>query len=247
MEVPCKNSTGRLHGSWPLIRTVSFEPWCTLAVHEILGDSPTLSYTHVDNIPISLMSKYLTVKEAMKLVGKSESTIKRLLREITKQDDHEDRDLIQPSHSDVEERRKAREPYIWKISSDLLEKRYPKENAEQGTEAAERTSTTRSVDNEIIAVLRDQLESKDRQIQTLENQLDKKDVQISNQHERMRETNTLMRDLQQRLVIAAPPNATDIVVETTPEKGTVVPANPSPAKKKQSIWKRSFNIFGSQS
>lgn len=205
------------------------------------GDSPTLRYTSIVTSPNSSMSQFLTVKEAMKLVGKSESTIKRLLREITGDADHEDRDLIQPSHADVEDRRKAGEPYIWKISSEILEKRYPQEGSEEG----ENVSTARPVENEIIAVLREQLQSKDRQIVTLEKQMDKKDDQISNHNERMRETNVLMRDLQQRLVIAAPARSTDSLVEDDLEQGTAEPALPLEAK--QSLWKRSFNIFGSQS
>lgn len=194
------------------------------------------------------MSQFLTVKDAMKLVGKSESTIKRLLREITNDVDHEDREFIQPSHDEVEERRKAGEPYIWKISSALLEKRYPQKKSDQpGSDDAQAASSSRSADGEIISVLREQLVSKDRQLQTLENQLNKKDEQISNQNERMRETNILMKDLQQRLVIAAPAKPADIVIENDPEQGTVTAEEPIESKEKRSIWKRSFNLFGRQS
>lgn len=194
------------------------------------------------------MSQFLTVKDAMKLVGKSESTIKRLLREITTDADHADRELIQPTHDEVEERRKAGEPYIWKISSELLEKRYPNTKADQkGSPDTKSASDSRSADGEIISVLREQLVSKDRQLQTLENQLDKKDEQISNQNERMRETNILMKDLQQRLVIAAPAKQADIVVEKSSEQGTVISSEPTEPRKKKSIWTRSFHLFGNQS
>ena len=91
------------------------------------------------------------------------------------------------------------------------------------------------------------LVSKDRQLRTLENQLNKKDEQISNQNERMRETNILMKDLQQRLVIAAPAKPADIVIENDPEQETVTAAEPIESKVKRSIWKRSFNLFGRQS
>ena len=53
------------------------------------------------------MNQHLSVKEAAKFAGKSESTIKRLLREITKEEKHSDRDLILPSHEEVKKRREA--------------------------------------------------------------------------------------------------------------------------------------------
>lgn len=154
------------------------------------------------------MSQYLTVKDATKFVGKSESTIKRLLREVTSEPDHPDRHYIQPSHDELEARKAAAEPYVWKIDQDLLTKRYPKDaGPKQGIDdnnaAAEGTQKS-GANDVIISVLREQLLSKDRQLQTLEQQLDRKDEQIGNQNERMREQNILMKDLQQRLAITPP-------------------------------------------
>jgi hypothetical protein len=78
------------------------------------------------------------------------------------------------------------------------------------------------------------LQSKDEQIRMLATQLDRKDEQLAAQNERMRESNVLMRELQQRLALA-PPKPAAVDLET--QAGTETPAsNPlkAPAKKSPS-------------
>jgi len=194
------------------------------------------------------MNQFLTVKDATKFVSKSESTIKRLLREITAEAEHPDRSYIQPSHDEVEARKAAAEPYVWKINKALLLKRYPQDDpAEEGTRT--NSSSSSSSDHTgshdvIISVLREQLQSKDRQLETLEKQLDRKDEQIGHQNERMREQNVLMKDLQQRLAITAP-SKPDVVVESTPQESTQDPDSNAPeSKAKTSFWLKEFRLFG---
>ncbi len=228
-------------------RMVSFTPARAWPVHNFFVTPLTCATLPLTSFPILNMNQFLTVKEAMKLVEKSESTIKRLLREITTDADHADRGLIQPSHEDVEERRAAGEPYIWKIARELLERRYPQHAAkEKGTGEKETEAPSAAAGDAIVNVLREQLQSKDRQIETLQKQLDKKDDQISNQNERMRETNILMKDLQQRLSISAPAAPTNIVVDQDSQKGTATPTETVTVepKRKTSFWKREFRLFG---
>ena len=158
------------------------------------------------------MNEFLTVKEAVKLIGKSESTIKRILREMSSRPDHPDRSSVIPDAAELTRRKEAGEPYVWKIEKSFLERRF-----EPKRKDAESDSSPQShpVDDAIIAVLREQLQSKDRQIETLERQLDKKDEQIGDYNERMKETNVLMRELQRRLAIPSPASDGQIVVETS--------------------------------
>ena len=159
------------------------------------------------------MDQHLTVKEATKLTGKSESTIKRLIRDITADATHEDRKFILPTHDELERLRDAGEPYVWKVDRMLLLKRYPQETqTEEGNSRTDKTDRTATPDSQLVESLHDRLTSQDDQIQTLKTQLDRKDGQIDNLNERMRETNILMKELQQKLAIAAP----------------AVPADPSP-------------------
>lgn len=93
---------------------------------------------------------------------------------------------------------------------------------------------------EAVCLLREQLQSKDRQIETLEKQLDKKDEQISNQHDRMRETNVLMQDLQKRLAIAPARTTSSDVIDAVEQQGS---DSRKSSEGKQSVWTRNINLF----
>lgn len=198
------------------------------------------------------MDQHLTVKEAVKLTGKSESTIKRLIREIVKEPSHVDRESILPPHDEVERRREAGEPYIWKIDRHLLLRRFPNEDSQE--EGSQGTQANSPADNStpIIEVLREQLQSKDRQLQTLETQLDRKDEQIGALNERMRESNILMKELQEKVAIAAPlTKSHDAEVVIADDKSKPKEKSPSShdsnqnsAPVKPSLWKRHFHLFG---
>lgn len=182
------------------------------------------------------MDQHLTVKEAVNLTGKSESTIKRLLREITSNDGHPDRPDILPPADEIERRREAKEPYVWKIDRQLLLRRFPDANEsapEQGSQSSESATSSSLVSNAIVDVLREQLQSKDQQLRTLETQLDRKDQQIENLNERMREANVLMNELQKRLAIAPPASAQTTVVDAQPEESASA-ATPTSKKKGRS-------------
>lgn len=186
------------------------------------------------------MSSFLIVKDAVKYCGKSESTLKRLIREITADPDHEDRSLIDPGHDDLEAKKEAGEPYVWKIHTDLLDKRYGADESASTSPDSKPKAETDSANETIVALLREQLETKDRQIETLEKQLDRKDDQISSQNERMREQNILMKDLQQRLSIAAPGQQADVVNSQPVKEGSDSTRKDT---EKSSIWTREFRLF----
>lgn len=186
------------------------------------------------------MDQHLTVREARQFTEKSESTIKRLIREITSTPNHEDRPSILPPADEVERRKRAGDVFVWKINRELLVKRFPKPSpVEEGTRHRETPAVRDTSADTIIQVLHDQLQSKDRQLQTLETQLDRKDEQIKSLNERMHETNFLMRELQARLAIAPPASGSSVnatVVEGEPK----AKAKPTTAKHPVSSKRRSF-------
>jgi len=193
------------------------------------------------------MDQHLTVREARAFTGKSESTLKRLIREVTADANHSDRSQILPPPEEVERRKKTGDVFVWKINQDFLLRRFPKTTDEEGSGASHTRPITESRDGNgeaIIQVLRDQLVSKDRQLQTLETQLDRKDEQIKSLNERMHETNTLMRELQVRLAIAPPatsPTTDAAIVAGEPKiKSKPSPAKPSAPKKRRSLIDRLF-------
>jgi cell division septation protein DedD len=191
------------------------------------------------------VDQHLNVKEACKLIGKSESTIKRLIREITVDAHHEDRQFILPNHEEVERRKATKEPYVWKLDRQLLLRRFPQDSIEEeGSQSSGKSAKPGTSDSHLESALRDQVQSLENQNQMLVTQLDRKDGQISNLNERMRESNILMKELQQRLAITAPVPESPVQDAKTPSETIVTPVvteepkeKPKPIKKKPAATK----------
>jgi hypothetical protein len=193
------------------------------------------------------MEQHLTVREAREFTGKSESTLKRLIREITGTAGHPDREFILPPAEEVARRRQSGDVFVWKINKDLLLRRFPRTEAgEEGSNGRDAAALRNDDGNAaaIMQVLREQLLSKDRQIQTLETQLDRKDDQIKSLNDRMHESNILMRELQTRLAIAAPinpkPADTIVVGEGSEKKQNIEKSKVEPQARKSAPKRRSF-------
>lgn len=183
------------------------------------------------------MAKFLTMKEAAQLTGKSPSSIRRIIYPILEDDKHPDRSQIEP---DVEEAKALRikgENFAWKISEKLLRREVPEGGTKPGSESKSSTHNGDDHSDAIIEILRGQLTIKDQQIAA------QNDV-IKGLSERVREGNILMGTLQQQL---SPPttanrNNTDIVDTNTPsskpEKGSDV--SDTPTKKPHWLFTKLF-------
>jgi hypothetical protein len=188
------------------------------------------------------MSNFLTIREACEFTGKSESTIKRLIHSVTNEKDHENRSLISPTEDELKQKQKSGEPYIWKIDRSLLESRYPPDsNKSDGSKPDDSQVRSGGVadSDRLVTVL-------EKTIAVLEQELTEKNRQIDAFQERQREQNVLLRNLHDRMAIAAPaksqPTDADAKAEhDTPEQGSHREKNP--AHDKQSIWTRQISLF----
>ncbi len=164
---------------------------------------------------------FLSIKEASKLSGKSESTIKRMIKKIIK-DGRSNKD------SKVDQKvkkEKAAKGYFWFIAEDVL--------------------------NEHITTNKPQTNDKDLTIQILHEQLKTKDEQLAQLLERQRETNILTKQLQDRVFLlesgdvqTTPKRAAADVSynkpqETKTKKTTAKPKATKPPKK--GFWGRFFS------
>lgn len=162
------------------------------------------------------MTKFLTVKEAAKITGKSPSSVRRIIYPILEDNQHPDRHHIEPDVETAQALRLKGENFAWKISEELL----ARVAADGGVKSKPESKSDATGDGQsavIIQILRSQLEIKDQQLATAN------DV-IKGLSERVREGNILMGSLQQQL---AAPNSVNR------DKSHIVDADRSAPKPEQ--------------
>lgn len=159
--------------------------------------------------------QYLTIKEAAAGIGKAEITIRRFVQKIVKGSDSRRRSLIKPSPEEIQELREGPPP-AWRISTQLLDEHFGP--TEQGSEHPE---IPKADEESIVTLLKlqnemmeRQLSVKDEQIKSLTTLVDSLGGQLN---ERLRESNVLMRGLQDRLAL---PSASASPVIEVPQAGT---------------------------
>lgn len=158
------------------------------------------------------MSRFLTMKEAATLTGKSPSSIRRIIYPILEHDKHPDRHHIEPDVATAKSLRLKGESFPWKISEELLRREIPANGAKlkSNPPLADPQSAA------IVDILRKQLDIKDQQIAA------QNDV-IKGLSERVREGNILMGSLQQQLALP------DSGSRTQPAMDATTSPSPSPA------------------
>lgn len=180
------------------------------------------------------MAKFLTVKEAANLTGKSPSSIRRILYPILENDQHPDRSQIEPDVEQAKALRVKGENFAWKISEKLLRREVPEGSSKSSPDAKAGTTQPNDGSAALIDMLRGELEIKNQQI-AAQNEL------MKGLSERLREGNILIGSLQQQLTLtdgSARKKSEPVDATSTPEKGTDSPVKKSPAKR--SFFNRLF-------
>jgi len=192
------------------------------------------------------MPQFLTVKEAALLTGKSTSSIRRIIYPIIHDDQHPDRAEIQPDIARVQELRMKGENFAWRVSEELLRREVPVDNTPQKETPTAREGTGSHANSELLAMLRGELDIKNRQI-TQQSELIATQMQlIGGLSERLREGNILMSSLQKQL--PSPEGRSRVTPETRDAKVEKPAAKEkgSKANKKTAKQKRGFRdwLFG---
>lgn len=175
------------------------------------------------------MAAFLMVKEAAKLVGKSPSSIRRIIYPILEQDGHPDRKFIEPTPEEAQSLRMKGENFPWRISEELLRREIPADGAKPAAAAKSQATAGGEHAVDLIDMLRRELDIKNHQIETQAGLL--KDLS-----ERLREGNILMGSLQRQLALGdgsagSPSEVVDANTDATaPEKGSVEAPIPKPQK-----------------
>jgi hypothetical protein len=185
------------------------------------------------------MTPFLTVKEASHLTGKSPSSIRRVIYPIIRNDTHPDRGHIEPGVEDALRMRMKGDTFAWRLSEDLLRRAVPLDTASAKPSAS---LPRGEADTGLLAMLRAELEIKNRQIGQQSDLIARQMELISGLSERLREGNVLMGSLQQRLALPesrAVHTAVSVKPESKPkrpsshaaEKGSTISSKATKAKR----------------
>lgn len=201
--------------------------------------------------------QFHTVKEAAQIIGKSPSSIRRIIYPIIEANSHPDREHIQPSAGEVPELRLKGENFAWRISDELLRRAVPPEEVtpEWGSDPSPEHSLPQGT-AELIKMLRGELEIKNQQITQQTAMLSQQIELISGLSERLREGNVLIGTLQQQLRLGdgVPPSKTNVVdakaAKPESKAHATKPAAPKPAPKplkpKRGFFGRLFHSTNSK-
>lgn len=171
---------------------------------------------------------FLTIKEASDLTGKSEITIRRLIKlvrsqpekvisQMTTQNEYLPTQLHSQMIRQDKESDKAKSPFVYRIKLELLAQMFdlPTQMSSQVTKQKDNVHSQmssqkeglhsqkeESVFDKVLGFLEEQLNVKDKQIE-------RKDKQINDLIERGRESNILIGRLQEQLVLIESPPDTE--------------------------------------
>ena len=186
------------------------------------------------------MTAFLTVKEAAQLIGKSPSSIRRIIYPMIEDDGHPDRDHIRPTVSDVAQLRIKGENFAWKVSDELLRREAPAAEAATKSSSSSHAATTASSSDALVDMLRRELDIKNHQITQQGELIGRQMELISGLSERLREGNVLIGSLQQHLSLAEPKSRQSDIVEVT-HTSEQSASQPEPTPTKDRNWL--FSIF----
>ena len=181
--------------------------------------------------------QFLSLKEAAEHTGKSRSSLRRFVEKITKADDHVDRTMIQPDVEAVAKLHAESHPFSWKVNVALLDREYPKQGT--GTNDTTSSSPSSSANDELLS----------QTISMLKTELEAKNKQIAQFQERQRETNVLLQQTTEKLMLLTDgkkkPNSNDdaVTIFSDAERGKGSQSQPnndgqSKKPKRESLWYR---------
>jgi hypothetical protein len=164
------------------------------------------------------MPDFHSIREATTVTGVSVTTLRRFIRAIVADEGHPDRGHLLPTVEEVRRMKAAGEQFTWQISDELLKREY----GERG-----RAKVSSGEDfgplGEVVALLRDQLQSAGEQLKVKDQQIASQVEIIHSLNDRIHEGNVLMATVQKQLALAEP----------------VKPQNVSPAKAAKTAEKQS--------
>ena len=185
-----------------------------------------------------MTQRFLSLKEAEAFTGKSRSSLRRFVEAITKADNHPDRKYLDPSVERVTELHASSHPFSWRISQELLEREFSK----QGSPSTSQSTTDDSTTNKFISLL-------EETVNMLNTELAQKNKQIAEFQERQRETNFLLQQTTEKLVMLTEgsrrkTNTSDEAITISPRETGDSTDDSKATSKPKSLWEKlNIKIF----
>ena len=210
----------------------------------MLADSATLAAL----FPRKFMSTFLTVSEAVKLTGKSASSIRRLFKDIRDDPNHPDRHHVQPSVDEVLRLREKGENFPWRVSEEFLRQKITIDDpGKKGSDPVHGRPSSDAI-VELLSMLQKELEIKNQQL-AQQNEMLAKQMQLNEAlTERLREGNVLMGSLQQQLTLPQGSTRSNVVDasasksrEGESDAKIANKATSKPTKSKKGLFRRLFS------
>ncbi len=155
----------------------------------------------------------LTIAQASTLIGRSPSTVRRLIHDITEKKNHPDRSGIDPNERREVAYKKKGEAFTWRIRQDVLLRNFG--SALSGAKKVPLTTQEKRTD--ILSILEKELDLKNQQIE-------KQWEVIHALNDRLREGNILMGTLQKRLAPPVEASTEATMVEASTVKSSTEPS-----------------------
>ena len=184
------------------------------------------------NSSASATTPYISIKEASIRYQKAEITIRRFVRSVLEKEKAADRIMIHPLPQDAVKLKKMKKPFAYTISDDLLRKQFGEGSTAPQSHGSAQGSYVHLLEHTNRS-FEEQLKVKDEQIRVLAQAID-------GLSERQRETNVLMKGLQERFLLSAP-KEDFLEGSMTPE--SAVKVSKAKTKEKTKPKRRMFGWF----
>lgn len=149
---------------------------------------------HMHSATPSSTSEFLSIKDAAIRYQKAEITIRRFVRSVIEKERSKERNLVHPLPQETLRLRKQKRPFSYTICKELLEKHYGVPTLPGAQKNRPEEQGYLSLLEQTNSAFAEQLKVKDDQIRSLSQAID-------GLSERQRETNILMKGLQERFLL----------------------------------------------
>jgi len=160
-----------------------------------------ITSTHFMKTLPSPTQDYLSIKEAAEIYQKAEITIRRFVRNVVREDKGSHREGIHPLPTEANKLKKSKKPFSYTISKELLQEHF-------GASTDKKTSS-KVPNDQYLGLLEKTNSAFENQLQVKDDQIKQLAQAIEELSQRQRETNILMKGMQEQMMLKSGNDAID--------------------------------------